>query len=254
MTWLKLGEEFTVEVGNLDLSDAAFRTHVEGLAFATDRENDGLFAEREIRRFAESPNAGEAAQELVDKGLWQRRADGKLQIIHHMAEQPTADYLRGKRQVEANRQRRHRETKVLEAQGLSGEAIEAVLQERGIPLAATDGKARKPRASGPNTTRDTTRDVTRDTTRDPERNGAELNGAERSSKEALDREALSFASSDVSSPAQSAQDQAWLAGEAVAVGVDPGKCTSPLCGGRVTDYNQGQGIRECLDCLRRGAK
>lgn len=57
----------------------------------------------------------------------------------------------------------------------------------------------------------------------------------------------------VSSPAQSAQDQAWLNGEAVAVGVDPGKCTTPLCGGRITDYNQGRGVRECNDCLKRGA-
>lgn len=257
MTWLKLGEEFTVEVANLELSDAAFRTHVEGLAYATDRENDGIFTDREVGRFAESPDAVPAAQELVDKGLWQRREDGKLQIIHHMAEQPTAEYLRDKRQVETNRQRRHRETKALEAQGLSPDAIEAVLRERGIPLAANDGKVRKPKASASTSTtvtRDITRDVTRDTTRDPERSGTERNGAGRSSKEALDSEALSFASNEVSlSPAQSAQDQAWLNGEAAPVGVDPGTCASPLCGGRVTDYNQGRGIRECLDCLKRGA-
>lgn len=57
----------------------------------------------------------------------------------------------------------------------------------------------------------------------------------------------------VSSPAQSAQDQAWLNGEAAPVGVDPGKCASPHCGGRVTEFNQKRGVRECLDCLKRGA-
>lgn len=252
MTWLKLGEEFTVEIANLDLSDAAFRTHVEGLAYATDRENDGIFTEREVGRFAESPDAGLAAQELVDKGVWQRRADGRLQIIHHMAEQPTAEYLRDKRQVETNRQRRFRETKALEAQGFSSTEIEAILQERGIPLPATDGKARKSKASGSNSTRDVTRDVTRDTTRDPERSGTERNGTERGGKEALEREAPSFASNQVSlSPAQSAQDQAWLTGAPLVPSGDPGRCESVSCGGSVTESNHGKGIRHCNECLRR---
>lgn len=173
VTWLKLGEEFVTDVAILELSDAAFRTHVEGLSCATDRENDGIFTEREVRRFAESPDAEHASQELIDKAVWLRRADGKLQIVHHMAEQPAAEYLRDKRQADSMRQRRHRETVALEATGLTPEAIESVLQERGISPSAISGKARRGRAKGSSGTRD----VARDTTRDPERNGKERNGA-----------------------------------------------------------------------------
>lgn len=170
MTWLKLGEEFVVEAANADLSDAAFRTHVEGLAWALDRENDGLFSVREVRRFAESPDASAAVKELLDAGFWAQESPTEIRIVHHMAEQPSAANLADRRHNNAIRQRRKRELDALTAQGHTPESAERVLAERGIPA---------PKVSR----RESRRDKPRDETRDPERSGAERNGSERSSFE-----------------------------------------------------------------------
>lgn len=80
MTWTKLGDEFPD--GAADLSDAAFRTHVEALAWSNRRLLDLVIPKRDLRRFAFSPAVdvtdpdGDAvAQELVVRGWWIDRGD-----------------------------------------------------------------------------------------------------------------------------------------------------------------------------------
>lgn len=108
MTWTKLGDEFSVECR--DLSDAAFRTHVEGLLWVMKRETGGYLETREVRRFAESPHAEMALTELVSVGWWSIDGQG-YRINHHMEHQPEPDLLAKRREAAAERQRRFKRKK-----------------------------------------------------------------------------------------------------------------------------------------------
>lgn len=169
MTWLKIGEEFPLEMANADLSDAAFRTHIEGLSYAMDRENNGRFGKREVKRFAETQNHVAAVQELLDAGFW-TADDDVLQIVHHINEQPTAEYLIDQRRNTATRKRREREKKALLAQDYTEAEIERILDERGL---GAKGK------SSSTTSSKSPSESHRDRTRDPERSGTERSGTER---------------------------------------------------------------------------
>lgn len=233
MTWLKIGEEFPVEVAKADLSDAAFRLHIEGLAYAMDRENDGRFSEREVKRFAECSNYAVAIQELVDAGFWQRVGAGELQIVHHMEAQPSSAYLMDKRQNEATRQRRKREMDALIAAGYNEDEAEAELVKRGIPVPKSG------RNTGRNTggksqgvsRRDNQRDKQRDVTRDPERSGTERSGTELHS---LDEEVVS---------SEEQKQRIWDRPPSN----DPLACKT-CSQGRLTDYLVSQGKTSCNDC------
>lgn len=235
MTWTKTGEEFPLECAQL--SDAAYRTHHEGLTYAMMKENDGKFHEREIKRFAESSEAASAVQELIDVGFWKRGDGGQVQILHHMDEQPSAAYIRDKRRNDAMRQRRHRELEALLAQGLSEEQAEAELEARGIPLAKP---ATSKKVAGSKSRRDETRDKTRDETRDSERNGTERNGTElqplRSNQQKLDDEWLNYAPSPI--------------GREEGQHHDLNECTTVGCDGRLTEFAVKQGKAHCLECER----
>src|SRR4051794_25557102 len=108
MTWAKIGDEFPDQCR--DLSDAAFRTHVEGLSWAMRRETGGWFDARDVRRFAESPHADMAVSELVACGWWSLDGEG-YRIHHHMDVQIEPEVLAKRRENDAERQRRHREKK-----------------------------------------------------------------------------------------------------------------------------------------------
>ena len=69
MTWTKLGDEHADAAA--DLSDAAWRTHVEALEWSNRRLFDLLIPKRDLRRFAFSLDAEKATDELVDAGWWQ---------------------------------------------------------------------------------------------------------------------------------------------------------------------------------------
>lgn len=169
MTWLKLGEEFTRETRTL--SDAAFRTHVEGLAWVLDRETGGELDERDVRRFAETPDFAAAVDELVEVGYWRRTRTGYV-IAHHMDEQPSPQYLRDKRRNNATRQARYREREALKARGFDPGQIEQELTNRGYPPTGRGSNGRLAAAA-------VTSDVTRYGTRDPERSRADRCGADR---------------------------------------------------------------------------
>lgn len=67
--WTKLGDEFPDEAR--ELSDAAFRTHVEALCWSNRRLLDLVIEKRDLKRFAETDNPDAAVDELVDIGWWQ---------------------------------------------------------------------------------------------------------------------------------------------------------------------------------------
>jgi hypothetical protein len=103
--WLKVSDDFPDQSANL--SDAEFRTHVEGLAWAMRRENGGSFPAREVKRFAESPDAETAVDGLLACGFWSQDGD-ILSIRHHMEHQVEPEVIAKRRADNAERQRRHR--------------------------------------------------------------------------------------------------------------------------------------------------
>lgn len=105
MTWAKLSDSFGDEVAAL--SDAAFRTHVEGLLWTMRRETDGHLAERDVRRFAETADPAGAVQELIEHGLW-RSEQGGYVVLHHMEHQPERRVIEARRAAAADRQTRRR--------------------------------------------------------------------------------------------------------------------------------------------------
>lgn len=115
MTWTKLSDDFSDECRHL--SDAAFRTHAEGLLWAMRRETGGYLTSRDIARFAESPHAEMAVTELVACGWWSVEGQG-YRINHHMEHQPEPDVLAKRRELTADRVRKHRRKKA----GLSAES------------------------------------------------------------------------------------------------------------------------------------
>lgn len=107
MTWLKLSDDFHRECARVGLSDAAYRTHVEALGWAMERETGGRITFRDLRRFAETIDPRKAVAELVAADLWQDAEDGWV-ISHHMEHQPEPDVLAKRRENNAERQRQYR--------------------------------------------------------------------------------------------------------------------------------------------------
>ncbi len=105
MTWTKLSDDFADELAGL--SDAAFRTHVEGLLWVMRRETGGHLTERDVRRFAETDEPTAAVQELLDQGVWQGANTGYA-IRHHMEHQPDREVLAARRANDAQRQAKKR--------------------------------------------------------------------------------------------------------------------------------------------------
>lgn len=105
MTWTKLGDEFGDECA--DLSDAAFRTHVEGLIWTMRRETGGFIVSKDVKRFSESPHAEAAIAELVATGWWSIERQG-YRINHHMEHQPEPQLIARRRELTNERVRKHR--------------------------------------------------------------------------------------------------------------------------------------------------
>jgi len=105
--WLKLSDDFGELCARLNLSDAAFRTHVEGMAWAMQRENGGEIHENEVKRFAESDQYQIAVDELVNKDCWSANEKGFL-IKLHMEHQVEPEVINARRNANARRQRKSR--------------------------------------------------------------------------------------------------------------------------------------------------
>jgi hypothetical protein len=105
MTWLKLSDDwYRVCRG---LSDAAFRTHTEAMAWTMDCETGGAISQRDIPRFAESPHVNEAITELIAMGFWTPIGDD-FQLVVGMEYQPEPEVLAKRRELTAERQRKYR--------------------------------------------------------------------------------------------------------------------------------------------------
>lgn len=107
MTWTKLGDEFPADAR--DLSDAAFRTHVEALCWSNSRRLDLLIPKREVRRFTETTDPDTAVEELVATGWWQDCADAGWYVGCRFAEwQLERSVIEHRNKLHADRQRRYR--------------------------------------------------------------------------------------------------------------------------------------------------
>jgi hypothetical protein len=110
MTWTKLGDEFADECARVGLSDAAFRTHVEGLSWTMRRETAGYLDKIDMRKAIETTNAASAVAELLAVGFWEQTEHGYL-VHHHMEHQPEPDLLAKRRELTAERNRKYRRKK-----------------------------------------------------------------------------------------------------------------------------------------------
>jgi hypothetical protein len=107
MTWAKYGAEYNDELANAGVSDAAYRTHSEGIAWLYLIEASRLRIPKNlVRRFAGSPDYELAIKELVDIGYWRDRNDA-WEIIHH------AGVIR--QSIEAQKQLRERNKRAQKA-------------------------------------------------------------------------------------------------------------------------------------------
>jgi hypothetical protein len=69
VTWTKLGEEWSDAAR--DLSDAAYRTHVDALCWSNRRGLDLVIPKRDLKRFTETDDPDTAVKELAHAGWWE---------------------------------------------------------------------------------------------------------------------------------------------------------------------------------------
>lgn len=103
MVWAKLSDDFSDECAAVCLSDATFRTHVEGLLWVMRRANGPVLSPRDLRRCAEADDPEKAAAELVSVGFWDAVEVGWV-IRHHMQYQPEPEVIRSRRNENARKQ------------------------------------------------------------------------------------------------------------------------------------------------------
>lgn len=106
MTWSKFGEEFGDAAR--DLSDAAFRTHVEAVMWSNRRLLDLVIPRKDVKRFAETDSPDDAIAELVFTGWWQDVPDGWYIGCRFSEWQLESAVVEVRRDQAAQRQRRHR--------------------------------------------------------------------------------------------------------------------------------------------------
>lgn len=109
MTWTKLGDEFLPATA--DLSDAAFRTHVEALLWSSWRLLDLEVRKRDLRRFASTEDYAAAAEELAAAGWWEDRGDRwyiGLRFPEWQQDRSDVEKRRAKWSAQKQRQRAHR--------------------------------------------------------------------------------------------------------------------------------------------------
>lgn len=107
MMWTKLGDEAPDEYA--DLSDAAFRVHVEALCWSNRRLLDLRIPKRDLRRFAFSDEAEQAVKELVECSFW--IDDGDAWHLAHRPEwqqsRDQVEHRRAQNAIAQERRRRH---------------------------------------------------------------------------------------------------------------------------------------------------
>ena len=103
-TWVRLATNIIADPKMVNLSARAFRTYINGLAFAGEHLTDG-----HIDRDAYSFIRGACADELVDKGLWDPAPIGSgWTIRNYLEHQDSAEQVKKRRADAAERARRSR--------------------------------------------------------------------------------------------------------------------------------------------------
>lgn len=114
MTWTKLGAEFSDDCAEVDLSDAAYRTHVEAIQYLYNiKATSCRFSKRSVRRFATSENSAAAIKELLDQGWWIDLGT-RYEVVHHadvVRESLEAQTAKKERDKKAQQARRDRKAK-----------------------------------------------------------------------------------------------------------------------------------------------
>lgn len=106
MTWTKLGDEWSDAAR--DLSDAAYRTHVDALCWSNRRQLDLTVPKRDLKRFAETHDPDTAVKELVFAGWWDDRGDSWFIGVLFPDWQLESRVVSQRREATALRVRRHR--------------------------------------------------------------------------------------------------------------------------------------------------
>jgi hypothetical protein len=106
--WLKLSDDFFDDCARAALSDAAVRTHLEGLAWVMRRETGGHLDRLDLRRLAETADPDAAVRELLAAGFWRPNTDRSWTVVHGMEHQPEPDLIAKRREKAADRMRRVR--------------------------------------------------------------------------------------------------------------------------------------------------
>lgn len=82
MTWAKFGDEYCGQLARADVSDAAFRTHTEGIAWLYRVEATDLrIPKRLLRHIAVSEQYETAVKELEAVRFWKDRGDA-WEVVH----------------------------------------------------------------------------------------------------------------------------------------------------------------------------
>jgi hypothetical protein len=89
MTWTKLSDDFSDDCW--ELSDAAWRLHVEGLLWSNRKLLELWLDKAEMRLWAKHP---EAAEELVARGWWEDHGNGYVIIHHSRYQRPRSQVIR----------------------------------------------------------------------------------------------------------------------------------------------------------------
>jgi len=83
MTWSKLGDEFSDDMANRGISDAAYRTHVEAIQWIYRVERYDCHVPKSlVRRFAGSDEYELAIKELIERDMWTDGGD-HYAVRHH---------------------------------------------------------------------------------------------------------------------------------------------------------------------------
>lgn len=138
MTWTKLGDEFSDET--VDLTDSAFRAHVEALIWSNRKLADLIIPKKLLGRITAVDDPFAAAEELVAAGWWQDCGQTYYAGCRFPEWQMERAVVETRREQTADRVRRHR---------LHKAGDHSLCTER---CSVTEG---------------VTRDVTRDATRSP---------------------------------------------------------------------------------------
>lgn len=83
MTWRKTGEEFDNECAHVDMSNDAYRTHMEGIGYlySVGAMNCHI-PKRRLPKILNSPTFTDDVRELVNHGFWVDRGDA-YEVVHH---------------------------------------------------------------------------------------------------------------------------------------------------------------------------